>query len=147
MPTIDRFWRRFFLVEIPICFATGAYWLVAPGHYVQQTYGVAAPDAAHEGLTRQLAFVLLTVLVWTYGRWLASGRVELRPFRLLQEGLALGDVLIIAGAAHAASTSAMSPAMALAQSAPAAFWLAVRVVFLVRTQTAPAREGERELSS
>lgn len=131
-PTLSRGWTRAFLVEVPICLGTAAYWLLAPGHYVAQAYGAPAADLAHTGLLRQLAFVLASLLGWTYGRWLLSGAVELRPFRYLQEGLALGDVFIIAGAAFAASRGEMAPALAAGQMAPAAFWLAVRVVFLWR---------------
>jgi hypothetical protein len=62
---------------------------------------------------------------------LLGGAIELRPFRYFQEGLALGDVLIIAGAVHAAAVGQLEGAAAVAQIIPAALWLAVRVVFLL----------------
>lgn len=133
-PTVSLRWRRAFFVEVPICVGTAAYWLLAPGDYVARAYGVAAADVAHAGALRQLAFVLATLLGWTYGRWLLSGLVELRPFRYLQEGLALGDALIIAGAASAAARGEMAPGLAAGQMAPAALWLAVRAAFLWRTR-------------
>src|SRR5262249_15262092 len=98
MPQVDRFWRRLFLVEIPICVATSAYWALAPADFVTRTFGVAAVDGAHLALVRQLAGVVFSLLAWTYGRWLLSGSVELRPFRFLQEGLALGDVFLVVAA-------------------------------------------------
>lgn len=125
-------WRRVFLVEIPICLATAGYWLLAPAHYLSQAYAIEA-DPTHAAVLRQLAFVLLSMLVWFYGRWLLSGRVELRPFRYLQEGLALGDLFIIGAAVHALVVGQLGASMALAQIIPAGLWLAVRVIFLTMT--------------
>lgn len=133
-PTVSRRWRRAFFVEVPICVGTAAYWLLAPGDYLSRAYGVAATDPGHVGALRQLAFVLASLLGWTYGRWLTSGVVELRPFRYLQEGLALGDVLIVGGALFALVRGEMSPALAAGQMAPASFWLAVRASFLWQTR-------------
>jgi hypothetical protein len=132
----DR-WRRAFLVEVPICLVTAGYWLFAPAQYLSQAYAVEA-DLAHAAVLRQLGFVLLSILVWFYGRWLLSGRVELRPFRYLQEGLALGDVFIIGAAVHALAVGQLGADMALAQIIPAGLWLAVRVVFLIRYRERPS---------
>ena len=131
-------WRILFFIEIPICLGTAVYWLLTPGHFVGTTWGIDA-DAAHVGLSRQLAFVLLSILVWFYARMLLDPRTSLRTFRLFQEGLLLGDVLIILGAVVGASRGEMRSVMALAQAVPAALWGIVRVVFLVRT-----RPGRRE---
>lgn len=144
---IEHGWRWLFLIEVPICLATAGFWLLAPEQYVAQAYGVEAGDVAHVGLLRQLAFVLLSILVWFYGRWLLSGTVEVRPFRYLQEGLALGDVFIIGGAIFAAASGELDVAMAVAQIIPAGVWLAVRVVFLQRYSNARASRVTASASS
>jgi hypothetical protein len=124
------------------------FWLLAPEQYLSQAYGVTVGDRAHIGLLRQLAFMLLTILGWFYGRWLLSEAVELRPFRYLQEGLALGDVLIIGGAIYAATVGQLEAAAAVAQIIPAALWLAVRVVFLIRqTESRSSASASRSYSS
>ena len=134
MSTLSRGYRALFLVEIPICLATAGYWLFAADHYVRTTFGVAA-DRGHIGLLRMQAGVLVSILVWFYGRWLIAGVRDLAAFRFFQEGLALGDVFIIVGAAYAASRGEVSVPMSLAQAVPAAFWLIVRVVFLARVRS------------
>ncbi len=137
---VEHRWRWLFLIEVPICLATAGFWLLAPNQYVSSAYGVDAGDLAHIGLLRQLAFVLVSMLGWFYGRWLLSGSVELRPFRFLQEGLALGDMFIIAGAIYATTTGELDASMAVAQMVPAGIWLAVRVVFLLRYANARASQ-------
>lgn len=129
--SISRTWRWIFFIEVPLCVAVGGFWLLAPEQYLSQAYGVEVGDRAHVGLLRQLAFTVLTILGWFYGRWLLGGPIELRPFRYFQEGLALGDVLIIANAVHAAAVGQLEGKAAVAQIIPAALWLAVRVVFLL----------------
>lgn len=130
---LGRAWRNTFLLEVPICLGTAAYWLFGGAQFIQQTWGIAA-DAAHLGLLRMQAGVIVSLLVWFYGRWLLAGVRDLRGFRLFQEGLAVGDVFIVAGAAYAASRGEISAAMAWAQIVPAVIWLVVRVVFLWRVR-------------
>src|SRR5262245_49444642 len=124
-------WRWLFLVEVPICFGTAAYWLMAPEHFLQMTFSARSADAVHAALVVQLAGVLFSILVWTYGRWLLSGRVELRPFRMFQEGLALGDVFLVA---EAIGFERRTPALN-GQIAMASFWLVVRLFFLWSTRS------------
>jgi hypothetical protein len=83
--------------------------------------------------------VVASVFVWFYGRWLLSPRVELAPFRWLQEGMALGDVALIALAVKLAEAPGASRGAAAAQALMAGGWLVVRTVFLLRTYVAPRR--------
>lgn len=136
MNALPRTWRAVFLIEIPICVATAVYWIFGGAHYVRETWALSA-DAGHLGLLRMQAGVLLSILVWFYGRWLIAGVRDLAAFRFFQEGLALGDVFILVGAAFAVARGEVSSKMGLAQAGPAALWLVVRVVFLLRgTQAA-----------
>lgn len=135
MSALSRAWRGLFLIEIPICFGTAAYWIVGGGHYVRETWALSA-DAGHLGLLRMQAGMLLSILVWFYGRWLTAGVRDLAAFRLFQEGLALGDVLIVLGVVFAVTRAEISLKMGLAQAVPAMLWLSVRVVFLLRTRQA-----------
>jgi hypothetical protein len=134
MNTLSRGFRALFLIEIPICLGTAGYWLFGGEHYVRTTWALSA-DAGHHGLLRLQAGMLVSLLVWFYGRWLLAGVRELGVFRWFQEGLALGDVFLIAGAAYAGVRGEMSTAMSLAQAIPALIWFFVRVVFLVHTRS------------
>lgn len=130
-PLVPDRWRWLFAVEVPICFATAAWWVLAPGDFLALSFGVA-PSPGAVLLVRQLAGVLFSLLVWTYGRWLFSGRVELRPFRFLQEGLLFGDVFLVLEGLVAFGLPGASPAAALGQIGMAALWGIVRIVFLAR---------------
>lgn len=132
-PLVSVGWRRTFAVEVPICLATAAFWLFAPGDFTALAFGVPGSPGVNL-LVWQLAGVLVSILGWTYGRWLFSGQVELRPFRFLQEGLLLGDVFLVAEGFVALGLPGASPASAAAQIFLATFWGAVRVVFLWRTR-------------
>jgi hypothetical protein len=125
-------WRALFLVEVPLTLATCVYWVVAGGSHLTAMYGAASAPAL--ALLTQLTGVVFSLVVWFYGRWLLSSRpVELRPFRYLQEGFALGDVFLVLAALDALRRGLGGPAVWIAQAAMAGLWLAVRVVFLVRT--------------
>lgn len=126
---------------MPICSITALYWIVTPGAALEALYGVEAPDAVHASLLAQLAFVVLAVFVWFYGRWLLSGRVALRPFRYLQEGMGMSDAMLIWAAFDGVARGAIQPAAGAAQAIMAAIWLGVRVVFLATTAGRPEDEA------
>jgi hypothetical protein len=65
---------------------------------------------------------------WLLGR----GDIQLRPFRYLQEGFAIGDVVLIAAAVYCLRSRTGTPALWMTQAAMAGLWLAARVVFLAR---------------
>ena len=124
------------MIEVPICLATAIYWLAMPEDFLMRSYGVLAPDAGHRLLVLQGAGILVSILVWFYGRWLLSARVELRAFRLFQEGLLLGDLFLVAWGIMALSVPGASAVTALAQVVMASLWGLIRVVFLYRTSIA-----------
>lgn len=123
-------WRALFRVEVPICAGTVVYWLLAPEHYLGQLFGDLPVDSGHRYLVLQAASTVGTLLVWFYGRVLFAPEIELRTFRYLQEGMALGDAGILALSAWLALVARPDPTTLLAQVLLAAFWGAVRVVFL-----------------
>ena len=87
--------------------------------------------------------------MWTYGRWIFSGRVELRPFRYLQEGLLLGDVFLVVEGLVALGLPGAWTAAALGQIGMAALWGGVRIVFLARNRPllflqVPEEEARRD---
>lgn len=128
-------WRWVFVVEVPLTLATGVYWLALTEQFVETMFGAGAACDASIALVVQLACVVLSLVVWFYGRWLLSGRVELRPFRYLQEGFALGDVALVALALGALRDGTGEAAAWSAQAGMAGLWLAVRIVFLARTRS------------
>jgi hypothetical protein len=66
----------------------------------------------------QLTAVVFSMVVWFSGRWLLGrGDIQLRPFRYLQDGFAIGDVVLIAIAAHCLATRTGTPALWMAQAA------------------------------
>lgn len=130
---VGRGWRRVFLLEVPICLASALYWLACPDQALATIHGIAHADPVHVSLLAQLAFVVLAVFVWFYGRWLGSGRVQLRPFRYLQEGLILSDGLLIWAAIASLDAGAMQAGPAAGQITMAGAWLAIRVAFLITT--------------
>lgn len=128
-------WRIVFAVEIPICLLTCLLWLFAPGEYLDGL--LARPhDTADYLLLQQSTAVVLSMFVYFYARVLFGRRVDLRTFRHLQEAMALGDVFVLgtSWAAHAYLTP--RPALLIAQTAMAAIWLSIRVLFLVRVPAA-----------
>jgi hypothetical protein len=133
-------WRRVFLLEVPICLATALFWLVCPDSALTSVHVLAHVDPVHVSLLAQIAIVVLAIFVWFYGRWLSSGRVELRPFRYLQEGMVLSDALLSWVAIAGLASGTMQTAPALAQITMASLWLIVRVAFLIRT--APRRGAQ-----
>ena len=132
-------WRTVFAVEIPICLGTCLLWLLAPAEYLGGFLGKRPHDVADYLLLQQSTAVVFSMFVYFYGRVLFSRRVDLRTFRHLQEAMALGDVLVL-GATWAAHAYLMPrPDLLFAQTAMAALWLAIRVLFLIRVP-APAED-------
>jgi hypothetical protein len=130
---LPRRWRRVFAIELPLTAGACLYWTVAAPAHLETLFGPGTASPAALILLAQLAAVVFSLVVWFYGRWLLGrGDIQLRPFRYLQEGFAIGDVILIAVAAHCLWTGAGTPAPWLAQAGMAGLWLAVRVVFLVR---------------
>lgn len=123
-------WRAVFRVEIPICAATVAYWLIAPDRYVASLFGDAALGVAGRYLVMQGASVVLTMLVWFYGRVLFAPAIDRRTFCYLQEGLLLGDLGVLALSAYAVRAGHPDAATLVAQVAMATLWGAIRVAFL-----------------
>ena len=72
------------------------------------------------------------VFVCFYGRVLVSRRVDLRTFRYLREAMALGDVIVLGASWAAHAYLATRPDVLFAQTAMAALWLGIRVLFLIR---------------
>ena len=137
-------WRALFALEIPICLATVLYWWLGTESYLKTTFGLDAADGVHVALVWQCAVVVGTVFVWFYGRWLLSPEVELRPFRWLQEGMAIGDVLLIVLGVRLLALPGAARAAAVAQIGMASLWLLVRVVFLFRTFDPPDRRASSD---
>jgi hypothetical protein len=134
-------WRAVFRLEIPICAATVAYWIIAPEHYAQKMFGEAALDAGHRYLVLQVASTVSTLLVWFYGRVLFARTIDLRTFRYLQEGMALGDAGILALSAYLAATARPDPGTLIAQVFMAALWGGIRVAFLWTHREGAERTG------
>jgi hypothetical protein len=126
-----------FAVEIPICLGTCLLWLLAPAEYLGGFLGRRPHDVADYLLLQQSTAVVFSMFVYFYGRVLFSRRVDLRTFRYLQEAMALGDLIVLGAswAAHAYLTP--RPGVLFAQTAMAALWLGIRVLFLIRVP-APA---------
>lgn len=127
---ISRRWRAVFRVEVPICAATVAYWILLPDHYARTLFGDVMPDAGHRYLVLQAASTVGTLLVWFYGRVLFAPSIDLRTFRYLQEGMALGDAGILALSAYVVRVAHPDPGALIAQVLMAALWGTIRVVFL-----------------
>ena len=93
-------------------------------------FGDVALDAGHRYLVLQAGSTVLTLLVWSYGRVLFAPSIDLRTFRYLQEGMALGDAGILALSAYAAIFARPDPGTLMAQVFMAALWGGIRVRFL-----------------
>jgi hypothetical protein len=119
-------WRIVFAVEIPICLGTCLLWLLAPAQYLGGFLGKRPHDVADYLLLQQSTAVVFSMFVYFYGRVLVSRRVDLRTFRYLQQAMALGDVIVL-GATWAAHADLL-----FAQTAMAALWLGIRVLFLIQ---------------
>jgi hypothetical protein len=125
-------WRTVFAIEIPICLGTCLLWLLAPAEYLGGFLGKRPHDVADYLLLQQSTAVVFSMFVYFYGRVLFSRSVDLRTFRHLQEAMALGDVLVL-GATWAVHAYLMPrPDLLFAQTAMAALWLGIRVLFLIR---------------
>ena len=125
-------WRIVFAVEIPICLGTCLLWLLAPAEYLSGFLGKRPHDVADYLLLQQSTAVVFSMFVYFYGRVLLSGRVDLRTFRYLQEAMALGDVIVLVATWAAHAYLAPRPDVLFAQTAMAALWLGIRVLFLIR---------------
>jgi len=129
-PSVSARWRAVFRIEIPICAATVVYGVVAPEHYVWKMFGITA-DTGHRYLVFQAASTVSTLLVWFYGRVLFAPSIDLRTFRYLQEGMAIGDLGILALSAYLAIEGHPDPATLVAQVVLAGLWGGLRVAFLL----------------
>jgi hypothetical protein len=127
-----------FAVEIPICLGTCLLWLLAPAEYLGGFLGRQPHDVADYLLLQQSTAVVFSMFVYFYGRVLLSGRVDVRTFRHLQEAMALGDVIVLATTWAAHAYLAPRTDLLVAQTAMAALWLGIRVLFLIRV---PAPTG------
>lgn len=130
MRAISHGWRNLFRLEIPICAGTVAYWIIAPGDYIRRMFGDVPVDAGHRYLVLQGASTVGTLLVWFYARVLFAPSIDLRTFRYLQEGMALGDAGILALSAYAAAAAHPDRGMLTGQIAMATLWGAIRIWFL-----------------
>jgi hypothetical protein len=132
---VSRRWRRIFAIELPLTAGACLYWTVTPTAHVEAMFGAGAATPAALLVLAQLTAVVFSLVVWFYGRWLLGrGDVQLRPFRYLQEGFAIGDIVLIAMAAYCLWTRAGTPGLWIAQGAVAGAWLATRLVFLARAR-------------
>jgi len=129
-PSMSARWRAIFRIEIPICAATVVYWIVAPEHYVRKMFGDIPFDTGHRYLVLHVASTVSTLLVWFYGRVLFAPSIDLRTFRYLQEGMAIGDLGIRALSAYLATTGHPDPGALIAQIVMATLWGGLRIVFL-----------------
>lgn len=141
--SISARWRAIFRIEIPICAATVVYWIVAPEHYVSHLFGDGSIDTARRYLVLQAASTVATLLVWFYGRVLFAPTIDLGTFRYLQEGMALGDLGILALSAYLAAAGHPDPSTLIAQIVMAALWGSLRIVFLWTHRKRPAAPGVR----
>ena len=131
---LPAFWRRVFWVELPIVALTVLYWIVDPHGFLKQTFAI---DPAPQGAVFLLwayAAAVFTLVFYFYARMLYFPVVHVPTFRAYQEGLLLGDVLIVIIYAWAALSGTVNAATAWASVGMAMFWGTVRVVFLVRTK-------------
>jgi hypothetical protein len=128
--SVSARWRAIFRIEIPICAATVVYWIVAPEHYVRKMFGDVPIDVGHRYLVLQAASTVATLLVWFYGRVLFAPSIDLRTFRYLQEGMAIGDLGILALSGYLAIAGHPDPATLVAQVIMATLWGGLRIVFL-----------------
>jgi hypothetical protein len=129
---LPRRWRTVFAIELPLTAGACLYWTLAAPRHLEAMFGPGTASPAALTVLAQLTAVVFSLVVWFYGRWLLGrGEVQLRPFRYLQEGFAIGDVVLIAVAAHCLRTGAGTPALWIAQLGMAGLWLAVRVLFLI----------------
>lgn len=106
------------------------YWIVAPEHYVRKMFGDVHVDAGHRYLVFQAASTVATLLVWFYGRVLFAPAIDLRTFRYLQEGMAIGDLAILGLSAYLAIAGNPDPATLVAQVIMASLWGGLRIAFL-----------------
>ncbi|MCW2859385.1 MAG: hypothetical protein JWP48_1093 [Actinoallomurus sp.] len=128
-------WRIVFAVEIPICLGTCLLWLLAPAEYLGGFLGKRPHDVADYLLLQQSTAVVFSMFVYFYGRVLLSHRVDLRTFRYLQEAMALGDGIVLGASWAAHAYLAPRPDVLYAQTAMAALWLGIRILFLIRVPT------------
>lgn len=133
---IPRGWWLAFLVELPLVAATVIYWVVAPDGFLTASVGISEPGPPERYLLRLYAGVVGTLVFWFYARVLLSQRIHLPTFRLLQEALLLGDVVIVGVGLAVWGDLAVEPAMLAAQVGMATFWGSVRVAFLARVREA-----------
>lgn len=138
---MTRTWRIVFGVEVMICAATCASWLLAPEPFLRRVIGIDAPDLRHHLLLLMVANVVFCAYVYLYARLLLDQPFARTAFRRLQEAMALGDVVVLATSAVQIAHLTPDPAMMAAQVGMAALWLVIRVTWLVRTRDRAAGTG------
>ncbi len=130
---IPRGWWRAFCVELPLVAGTLVFWIAQPDGFLTQSIGIAEPGPPERYLLQLYAGVVGTLVLWFYGRILLAPRIHLPSFRLLQEALALGDVVIV-GLGISQWGGPAEPGMLAAQIGMASFWGTLRVLFLLRVR-------------
>ncbi|HLH29871.1 MAG TPA: hypothetical protein VKY31_01630 [Terriglobia bacterium] len=129
-------WMLLFRIEIPIVLVTCIYWFLFPGDYFYRLFGRTGFDAADYILLQQSSIIVFSIFVWFYARVLFSKHVPLRFFRYLQEAASINDTFIIIASVYVYRHLATQGATIIAQIVMTSFWLAVRVIFLLRVNLA-----------
>lgn len=129
-------WRAVFALEIVICAATCVIWTLAPGAFLEGLFGIDPVDARARLLLSMTANVVACAYVYLYARLLFDRPFSLRPFRRLQEAMAIGDVVVLVTSALEAAWLSPQPTLLGAQVGMAAIWLGIRVTWLVRAPRA-----------
>ncbi len=128
---LPRFWRRLFLVELPLVLSALGLWLAAPTTYLRDTVGIAQPGPPEVLLLRLYAGTVGSLVLGFYGWLLLQRSVHLPTFRAFQVCLGVGDLAIFAaGVAHWPATDRHD--LLAVQMGMAALWGVVRSVYVLR---------------
>ena len=126
-------WFYLFSLELPLCLATCAYWVLRPADYARAITGVDVGPAAG-ALLQPAAIVVFCAYFVFYARMLWQRPMVTPAFVWLQQAMALGDVLVLATSALLHHRFHPRPATLAAQVGMASFWLATRLVFLYNSR-------------
>lgn len=128
-------WRVIFWIEVVICAATVASWIVAPSAFLEGVFGLEGADLRHHLLLLTGADVVLCAYVYLYARLLLAKPFPEQAFRFLQEAMAIGDVVMLVLSGVELAYLEADVRLVAAQAFMAALWLTIRVTWLVRSRT------------
>lgn len=148
------FWYWVFLIELPICFGTVLFWLIAPGDYVSGFVRNRAQGATYmeRALLQQCANVVFCAYCVFYGRMLVSTRScagagssaaqpstwcsrafpHRQAFLWLQQAMGIGDGLMLLQCAYDWGYLDPEPSIIVGQIVMAGGYGLVRLVFLMQ---------------